>query len=89
MLLPTITELFPVVYKPANLHESYILHLFQMISYLPAFRVDILGIIVDHLVKLDVSYQMTSEGKELALTLRGIPTTAPVCINNSRFPIAR
>ena len=61
MLLPTITELFPVVYKPANLHESYIQHLFQMMAYLPAFRIDILSMIVDHLIKLDVSYQMTSE----------------------------
>ena len=50
-----LTELFPVVYKPVDHHESYIQHLFQLMTYLPSHRIDILTMIIDHLTKLDVS----------------------------------
>ncbi len=56
VLLPLLVEMCPSVYRQANIHESYFQHLFHLTTYLPRHRIEILSLIVDHLLKLDVSF---------------------------------
>uniref|UniRef100_UPI00358DDFD9 RNA polymerase I-specific transcription initiation factor RRN3 isoform X2 n=1 Tax=Myxine glutinosa TaxID=7769 RepID=UPI00358DDFD9 len=54
-LMPILVEKFPFVAKSARTQECYLHNLLQVTTYLPALRKDILLLLLEKLLKLDVS----------------------------------
>ena len=54
--MPLLTELFPYMTRDAYIQECYVKNLLHITFYVPALRQNILELIVDKMIKLDVSF---------------------------------
>ena len=53
--MPMLTELFPFMARDAYIQECYVKNILHMTFYIPTLRQSILELIIDKMIKLDVS----------------------------------
>ena len=54
--MPLLNELFPYMTKDSSIQECYVKNLLHITFYIPILRQSILELIVDKMIKLDVSF---------------------------------
>lgn len=55
VLIPLLSELFPFFNKDVYIQECYVKNLLQITHYLPNMRQKIMEIVIERLIKFDVS----------------------------------
>lgn len=65
VLMPLLSDTFPYLNKGAYIQECYVKNLLQITHYMPNLRQKILELIVDRMLKIDVSCLTNANKKPL------------------------